>query len=49
MIFSQGLLNPESVFIMEHSGGYDFSHMPFFRQRRVYGAVNFSVFVNKKQ
>jgi 16S rRNA (guanine(966)-N(2))-methyltransferase RsmD len=45
MIFSHGLLKPESVFVMEHPGEYDFSHLPFFVQRRVYGAVNFSVFV----
>lgn len=45
MIFSHGLLKPESVFIMEHPKEYDFSHLPFFTQRRAYGAVNFSVFV----
>ncbi|MDR1631387.1 MAG: RsmD family RNA methyltransferase [Dysgonamonadaceae bacterium] len=45
MIFSHGLLKPESVFILEHPGEYDFSHLPFFRQRRVYGSVNFSIFV----
>ncbi|MDR0732818.1 MAG: RsmD family RNA methyltransferase [Dysgonamonadaceae bacterium] len=45
MIFSHGLLKPESVFILEHSRDYDFSHLPFFNQRRVYGAVNFSIFV----
>jgi 16S rRNA (guanine(966)-N(2))-methyltransferase RsmD len=44
MIFSQGLLKPQSIFVMEHSSEYDFSHLPFFLQHRVYGAVNFSIF-----
>jgi 16S rRNA (guanine(966)-N(2))-methyltransferase RsmD len=44
MIFSYHLLKPESVFIMEHPQEHDFSQLPFFVQRRVYGAVNFSVF-----
>ncbi|MDR1610339.1 MAG: RsmD family RNA methyltransferase, partial [Candidatus Symbiothrix sp.] len=44
MIFSRRLLKPESVFIMEHPKEQDFSHLPYFVQRRTYGAVNFSVF-----
>ncbi|MDR0769087.1 MAG: RsmD family RNA methyltransferase [Dysgonamonadaceae bacterium] len=44
MIFSHGLLKPESVFVMEHAKEQDFSHLPHFVQRRVYGSVNFSVF-----
>lgn len=44
MIFSYRLLKPESIFILEHSKEYDFSTLPYFVQRRVYGAVNFSVF-----
>jgi 16S rRNA (guanine(966)-N(2))-methyltransferase RsmD len=45
MIFSHRLLKPESVFIMEHPKEQDFSQLPFFVQQRVYGAVNFSVFM----
>ncbi|MDR2621705.1 MAG: RsmD family RNA methyltransferase [Dysgonamonadaceae bacterium] len=44
MIFSRRLLKPESVFIIEHSKEQDFSHLPHFVQRRIYGAVNFSIF-----
>jgi len=44
-ILSRRLLNPGGIFVMEHSKAYDFSHLPGFWQRRVYGAVNFSVFV----
>ena len=48
MIFSHGLLNSDGIFIMEHPKEYDFSRLPYFVQRRVYGAVNFSVFIVKE-
>jgi 16S rRNA (guanine(966)-N(2))-methyltransferase RsmD len=44
LIISHHLLNPNGVFIMEHPKEHDFSHLPGFSQRRVYGAVNFSIF-----
>jgi len=44
LILSRRLLNPDGVFVMEHPKEYDFSHLPGFLQRRVYGAVNFSIF-----
>jgi len=43
-ILSHHLLNPNGVFVMEHPKEYDFSHLSGFSQRRVYGAVNFSIF-----
>jgi len=43
-ILSQNLLNPNGIFVMEHPKEYDFSHLPGFSQKRVYGAVNFSIF-----
>ncbi len=45
MIIGKGLLKDGGVFIMEHSKKYDFSKLPCFEQHRVYGAVNFSVFI----
>jgi 16S rRNA (guanine(966)-N(2))-methyltransferase RsmD len=45
LILSHHLLNPDGVFVMEHPKEYDFSHLTGFLQRRVYGAVNFSVFM----
>jgi len=45
LILSQNLLNPNGIFIMEHPKENDFSHLPGFSQRRVYGAVNFSIFI----
>jgi 16S rRNA (guanine(966)-N(2))-methyltransferase RsmD len=47
LVLSRNLLNPEGVFVMEHPKEYDFSHLPYFSQRRVYGAVNFSVFIRE--
>jgi len=44
LILSHLLLNPNGIFVMEHSKENDFSHLPGFMQRRVYGAVNFSIF-----
>jgi len=44
-ILSHKLLNRPGIFIMEHPKEYDFSHLPGFFQRRVYGAVNFSIFM----
>jgi len=45
LILSRRLLNPNGVFVMEHPKEYDFSHLPGFLQRRVYGSVNFSIFL----
>jgi hypothetical protein len=45
-ILSRHLLNPNGIFVMEHPKMYDFSHLPGFLQRRVYGAVNFSIFAS---
>jgi len=44
-ILSHHLLNPNGIFVMEHPKEHDFSRLPGFSQRRVYGAVNFSIFV----
>jgi len=44
LILSHHLLNPNGIFVMEHPKEYDFSHLPGFSQRRIYGSVNFSIF-----
>ena len=44
LVLSKGLLNPAGLFIMEHPKEYDFAVLPGFRERRVYGSVNFSLF-----
>jgi len=47
-ILSRRLLNPDGVFVMEHPKEYDFSRLPGFSQRRVYGTVNFSIFIREE-
>ena len=47
IIFSGNFLKPDGIFILEHPKEYEFSSYPQFNQRRVYGAVNFSIFVNR--
>jgi len=44
-VINKNLLRDEGVFVMEHSKENDFSHLPFLNQKRVYGSVNFSIFV----
>lgn len=46
LILSRRLLHPGGVFVMEHPKEYDFSQLPTFFQRRMYGSVNFSIFVS---
>jgi len=48
LIIEKGLLKENGVFIMEHPKEYDFSNLPYFNQRRIYGAVNFSIFLQTK-
>lgn len=43
-VLASGLLRPGSIFIIEHSGRHDFSHLPNFLEHRAYGSVNFSIF-----
>ncbi len=44
LIFEHEVLKPEGWFIFEHSKKKDYSHLPHFREKRVYGSVNFSIF-----
>jgi 16S rRNA (guanine(966)-N(2))-methyltransferase RsmD len=43
-IISLGLVKENGIFVMEHPKEYDFSPLPYFSQKRVYGSVNFSIF-----
>lgn len=47
IIFERGLLRDSGVFVMEHPKTYDFSDLPYFNQHRVYGSVNFSIFIKE--
>ncbi|MDR1602890.1 MAG: RsmD family RNA methyltransferase [Tannerella sp.] len=48
IVLDSELLRPEGLFVLEHSTVHDFSAHPCFRQKRVYGAVNFSFFVRQE-
>lgn len=45
MVLNSQMLKPGTIFIIEHSRNYDFSTLPYFRDHRVYGSVNFSIFI----
>ena len=49
LILLNNLLKEGGVFVMEHPKEYDFSDLPYFSQRRVYGAVNFSIFIHETE
>ncbi len=44
LILKNGLIAENGIFIMEHSKENDFSNLPLFLEKRVYGSVNFSIF-----
>lgn len=47
IVLERDLLRAGGIFVMEHPKEYDFSLLPYFSQRRVYGSVNFSVFIKE--
>jgi len=44
LIFKNNLLKPGGLFILEHSGQFDYSKHPNFKDLRRYGSVHFSMF-----
>ncbi len=44
IVLNSRMTTPDTIFIMEHSKAYDFSRLPHFKEHRVYGSVNFSIF-----
>lgn len=49
IVLGHDLLREGGLFIMEHSKANDFSSLPYFYQRRVYGSVNFSLFLKEEE
>ncbi|MDL2223335.1 RsmD family RNA methyltransferase [Bacteroidales bacterium OttesenSCG-928-M11] len=45
LVIKHDLLKEGGLFVMEHPKEYDFSTLPLFSQKRIYGAVNFSLFI----
>jgi len=48
LIFSNQILNPEGLLILEHPKNLDFTDHPQFLEKRKYGHVNFSFFQRKE-
>lgn len=46
LVFKNGLLNTDGLFILEHDKRHDFSAHPHFKEHRKYGKVNFTFFAN---
>lgn len=44
LVIEKDLLKPGGFFVMEHSKANDFSSLPLYSDKRVYGSVNFSIF-----
>lgn len=44
-VIDRGIVSPGGIFILEHSRIRDYSLLPGFHSRRVYGSVNFSIFL----
>lgn len=45
LILGSDMIRPGSIVVVEHSSRRDYSALPCFREQRVYGSVNFSIFV----
>lgn len=45
LILNSAMVGPGTIVIIEHSKTRDFSMLPGFSQQRVYGSVNFSIFI----
>jgi 16S rRNA (guanine(966)-N(2))-methyltransferase RsmD len=48
LVLNGNLLLEESIFVLEHSKNNNFSTLPYFPQQRIYGSVNFSIFVKSR-
>ena len=44
LVMQSGAVKPGTLFVLEHSSKRDFSALPGFVEKRVYGSVNFSIF-----
>ena len=44
IILDKNLIADRGMFILEHSKEFDFSELPLFSEKRMYGSVNFSFF-----
>ena len=47
LVLNGGLLLEGGIFVLEHSKNHHFEAFSYFTQRRIYGSVNFSIFVKE--
>ena len=47
LVLNGSLLQEGGLFVLEHSQNNNFSTIPYFTQQRVYGSVNFSIFIKE--
>lgn len=45
LVLDSKMVKPGTLFVLEHSGSYDFTSIPHFLEHRAYGSVNFSLFL----
>lgn len=44
LVLNSAMVKEGTLFVIEHSAAYNFSHLPHFLEHREYGSVNFSLF-----
>jgi 16S rRNA (guanine966-N2)-methyltransferase len=49
LVLDKNLIKDGGVFIMEHSKENNFTSLPFYKETRVYGSVNFSIFIKETE
>ncbi len=49
LVLERRLLREGGIFVMEHPATYNFSTLPSFNQHRIYGSVNFSLFIREEE
>jgi len=49
LILEKEVLRNEGILVFEHPKEFDFSTLPYFNQHRIYGSVNFSIFIREEE
>ena len=49
LVFNQEILAPNGLFVLEHGKKHNFDDHPNFKEKRVYGSVNFTFFKHQPQ
>ena len=49
LVLNGHLLREGGIFVLEHSKNNDFTTLPYFVRQRIYGSVNFSIFLKEAE